>query len=277
MRPPMRASEPVRRGVSMRTRGEATSAASRVTVGAALGTPGACGTVPGATCGVAPGCALAGGCCDWVCCCCCWASCLWRSSCGLANRYCHPIRTMPVSTMASSRFFWSSISMIHIGTRALHGPWLQPPQRCLEFLDDAIERQLQGGPPSDQHVIMTRPQPPGGRTLYDILEPPPHPIALDCRADLLRHGETDADRAIVGSPKRLQHESGGCDLATASRCQKIGPPPQSLHGNPPPGGRRQALSRLRPRARRAATTLRPPVVAIRARKPCRRLRTNLLG
>jgi len=38
-----------------------------------------------------------------------------------------------------------------------------------------------------------------------------------------------------------------------------------------------ALSRLRPRARRAATTLRPPLVAILARKPCRRLRTSLLG
>jgi len=39
----------------------------------------------------------------------------------------------------------------------------------------------------------------------------------------------------------------------------------------------QALSRLRPRARRAATTFRPPLVAMRARKPWRRLRTRLLG
>ena len=39
----------------------------------------------------------------------------------------------------------------------------------------------------------------------------------------------------------------------------------------------QALSRLRPRERRAAKTLRPPLVAIRVRKPWRRLRTNLLG
>jgi hypothetical protein len=39
----------------------------------------------------------------------------------------------------------------------------------------------------------------------------------------------------------------------------------------------QAESRLRPRARRAAMTLRPPFVAMRARKPCRRLRTSLLG
>jgi hypothetical protein len=35
--------------------------------------------------------------------------------------------------------------------------------------------------------------------------------------------------------------------------------------------------RLRPRARRAAITLRPPAVAILARNPCRRLRTSLLG
>jgi hypothetical protein len=38
-----------------------------------------------------------------------------------------------------------------------------------------------------------------------------------------------------------------------------------------------ALSRLRPRARRAAITLRPPFFAMRARKPWRRLRTSLLG
>ena len=41
--------------------------------------------------------------------------------------------------------------------------------------------------------------------------------------------------------------------------------------------RRYALSRLRPRARRAAITLRPPAVAMRERNPWRRLRTSLLG
>jgi hypothetical protein len=39
----------------------------------------------------------------------------------------------------------------------------------------------------------------------------------------------------------------------------------------------QAESRLRPRLRRAAMTLRPPTVAMRERKPWRRLRTSLLG
>jgi hypothetical protein len=39
----------------------------------------------------------------------------------------------------------------------------------------------------------------------------------------------------------------------------------------------QADSFLRPRARRAASTLRPPTVAVRARKPWRRARTSRLG
>jgi hypothetical protein len=39
----------------------------------------------------------------------------------------------------------------------------------------------------------------------------------------------------------------------------------------------QALRRFRPRVRRALSTLRPPLVAMRLRKPWRRLRTNLLG
>lgn len=39
----------------------------------------------------------------------------------------------------------------------------------------------------------------------------------------------------------------------------------------------QAVRRLRPFARRALMTLRPPSVAMRARKPCVRLRLRLLG
>jgi hypothetical protein len=38
-----------------------------------------------------------------------------------------------------------------------------------------------------------------------------------------------------------------------------------------------AERRLRPRARRAAMTLRPPTVFMRDLKPWRRLRTSLLG
>jgi hypothetical protein len=48
----------------------------------------------------------------------------------------------------------------------------------------------------------------------------------------------------------------------------------SMQGRP---GVYQALRLLRPRARRAAMTLRPPLVAMRERNPWRRLRTSLLG
>ena len=55
MRAPLSDSEPERLGVSIRTRGEAASAASRVNVwGAMLVPPGACGAVPGLGCVGAP-------------------------------------------------------------------------------------------------------------------------------------------------------------------------------------------------------------------------------
>lgn len=46
---------------------------------------------------------------------------------------------------------------------------------------------------------------------------------------------------------------------------------------PVPVQANQAESFLRPRARRARSTLRPPTVAMRARKPWRRARTRRLG
>ena len=52
------------------------------------------------------------------------------------------------------------------------------------------------------------------------------------------------------------------------------------HHEPRPGSvavERQAVSRFRPRARRAASTRRPPEVFIRARKPCSLARWRFLG
>jgi len=85
MRAPLSEIEPERLGVSMCTRGEAVSAASRVMVwaGTLPAWLGACGTAPGAggLCGsLAPGVCwgMAGGC--WVCACC-WI-CFCLSMCG---------------------------------------------------------------------------------------------------------------------------------------------------------------------------------------------------
>jgi hypothetical protein len=67
----------------------------------------------------------------------------------------------------------------------------------------------------------------------------------------------------------LQHERRRRSLEPGRRGQKVRPLPQSFHGSSARGvmHRRQADSRLRPRPRRAERTLRPPFVAMRARKP----------
>ena len=72
-------------------------------------------------------------------------------------------------------------------------------------------------------------------------------------------------RLVSDEPDRCEVEvSGDFACALAMRHPSLRPAPH-------------ADRRLRPLARRRATTLRPPVVAIRLRKPCRRLRTSLLG
>ena len=92
MRAPLSAIEPATFGVSMRTRGDAASAASRVMIwpGALPGRPGACGVAPGTACGGAPVCGVdpgccagaPGGCCERSCACCCWI-CFCFSICGM--------------------------------------------------------------------------------------------------------------------------------------------------------------------------------------------------
>ena len=84
----------------------------------------------------------------------------------------------------------------------------------------------------------------------------------------LRRNPGFASTAIV-SLAPLQHESGGRHPGCARGGQEVGALPEPLHEDAAgrAAARIQALSRLRPRARRAATTLRPPLVAMRARKP----------
>src|SRR5262249_61405859 len=100
-------------------------------------------------------------------------------------------------------------------------------------------------------------------------EPTLYSIAADGGCNRPRRGEADADRTAVVSLARLQHESGGRHLGRSRGGQEIGALPEPLHRDD--SGRAaadvQALSRLRPRARRAAMTFRPPLVALRAPKP----------
>ncbi len=105
---------------------------------------------------------------------------------------------------------------------------------------------------------------------HDLAQAPPHPVALDRAADLLRHREAEPRRCRVAALARLQHEGAGRGPLALGGREEVRPLLQPLHGNADAADAADAdyaLSRLRPRARRALSTLRPPVVAVRARKP----------
>jgi hypothetical protein len=149
--------------------------------------------------------------------------------------------------------------------------------------------------PPHQHIIVACAQRCSRGDAYQLAQTPPHAVALHRVADLLGDRKSDSWRSGFGAQARLQDESA-CRRACAS-CGSLGGGPkvtpafQPLHetdirtvriemGPARPGRAAlsaQALNFLRPRARRAAKTLRPPLVAMRLRKPWRRLRTNLLG
>jgi hypothetical protein len=150
-------------------------------------------------------------------------------------------------------------------------------QRTREVLDEPGERQLKGSAPADQHIVIPRPEPVRVAKPHDFPQPAPHPIALDRIADLARNGKSDPWRSGVGALVGLQHESLPGGPRPCRDAQKVRPFPQSFHGGAGRTLAAQALSRLRPRARRAFSTLRPPLVSMRLRNPWRRLRTSLLG
>jgi hypothetical protein len=103
-------------------------------------------------------------------------------------------------------------------------------------------------------------------------EAPLHAVTDYGIADSFGNGNPEAQsRAIIRAGK--QDEPGPCDPQSAIGSEEISAPCQ--YGRL--GRLGQAESFLRPRARRARSTLRPPTVAVRARKPWRRARTRLLG
>src|SRR5512134_1703674 len=115
---------------------------------------------------------------------------------------------------------------------------------------------------------------------HRLLQPPPRPVAYHGPAECLACREAKAGemRVLVRTGRagpRLQHERRrripravtnieelSADFETSDRRHRI---------------RRQADRRLRPLALRRANTFRPPFVAMRARKPWRRLRTSRDG
>src|SRR5262245_49463770 len=194
MRPPLRLIDPPTRGVSMATRGDALSAASRVRVwpgttpGVGAAWPGAGCVVVGAGCPVGAGAPGCGAGVVWVCCCCFCCCCCCID--GRPKKICHPISTMADSTMASSMFFWSFISSARFARAAL-----DTPQRVAEILDHLFELPAQGGAPAHQHVVATRAQAVGRAAFDDVAQPPPHAVALDRGPDFARYREPDPRRS----------------------------------------------------------------------------------
>ena len=142
------------------------------------------------------------------------------------------------------------------------------------------EREPDRLDPADQHIIV----PCASRKIAEtncLAQPASGAVADNCVADLFRQREADPRRACVlrRAGGRLQAERLAVPAFAFRRAQKIGAAekPADLLRGMRGGVGRQAESRLRPRARRVATTFRPPTVAMRARKPWRRLRTSFEG
>lgn|GEM_PF-2967084 len=164
---------------------------------------------------------------------------------------------------------------------------------------------------TDQHMVGTGHALMWQNITQQRAKAPFHAIARHRIADLacnghakarpIRYSATGSDsiaggNGAIGNKARLyqQHKAGSCDPDPMVCSNKIRPladngqrqrPGQwrigfgvavTRHSRPRPL-LRQADSFFRPRARRARRMLRPPTVAVRARKPWRRARTRRLG
>ncbi len=87
--------------------------------------------------------------------------------------------------------------------------WLGPvnsPERRIEFPLHVFKRRAERRPPPDQHVIMAGAQRARRREPHDLPQPPAHAVAFDRIADLPRHREAHARRAVLVPPPGLHQE-----------------------------------------------------------------------
>ena len=162
-------------------------------------------------------------------------------------------------------------------------------ERGFQFLPERGKVPLDPVFSADQDMVRARHALLRQNFTGQCAQAPLHAVAHHRVADFLGDGDAEALRAIGARHGVDQkHKTGPCDPDSVVGGQKIG----ALGDDTEPGlarpgerGRRgrggnvwnQAESFLRPRARRAASTLRPPTVAERVRNPWRRARTRLLG
>lgn len=160
--------------------------------------------------------------------------------------------------------------------------------------DQIIERQVQGGTTRDDDAVPICQQRRNSDQPQGVRKTPPDPIPLVGRADLLGDGEAEPNSGHGGirTPLAFQYKGFARPTNATPQTQKIAPlahcrkarsvvavgerrhggsPEQSHRDNGIAGARPpfkpQADKRLRPLARRRASTLRPPTVDIRCRNP----------
>lgn len=151
-------------------------------------------------------------------------------------------------------------------------------ESAFEVLDQLWEGPLYSAFPRDQNIIIPlfRVAPSGEPDR--LLEPPARPVAHDRAPQGLGRGEAEAGdmrieapflgRSPLASP-RLQDERGRRVARSATNMQEFGAGLEASDGRHRRGALPPAYAdrRLRPLARRLASTSRPPLVAMRARKP----------
>jgi hypothetical protein len=140
------------------------------------------------------------------------------------------------------------------GNRAQRGP---------QLASQGNERRLQRGrPPDNHHPDLGRSRVPA-RTVR-LAQTASRTVALDRVLDLAAHGESDASRLGRFPPEHDERRpiDPSAPLEERLEFSAAGQPLASREAT------RYTVSRLRPLARRRLSTLRPPLVLMRARKPC---------
>src|SRR3569833_3578691 len=144
----------------------------------------------------------------------------------------------------------------------------QTHERGTEILDHDGEFTFQRVAPADNDIVAGLWRRDDASQSYHFAKPAANAVAFRRVADFFGDSKADADRAGIVAKARLHHEGrpgNAGALGGGNEVRSFFQPVHDVNRRIEIAG--QALSRLRPRARRAARTLRPPVVARRARKP----------
>lgn len=149
-----------------------------------------------------------------------------------------------------------------------------------QVLKQGVEATGQRLLPGDQNIVIARVPIKGKHGRSRGSEASFGAVSLDRSADLATCRETHPDLVFSGLAGRRR---AGLERQSARAFAHSTGGPQEVRPDLQAADQRfrtlsaQAESFLRPCPRLRDRTLRPPLVAMRARKPCRRLRTILLG